>query len=70
MEIGNSLEVVEAVTQEVLINRTFDLDPVSLTRFNKTAIQGIPQMAVDKEAIAYRVSTHNIVIIRCTLPLY
>ena len=29
-----------------------------LTRFNKIAIQGTPQMAVDKEARAYRESTH------------
>ena len=29
-----------------------------LTRFYKIAIQGTPQMAVDKEAIAYRESTH------------
>ena len=29
-----------------------------LTRFNKVAIQGTPQMAVDKEARAYRESAH------------
>ena len=31
-----------------------------LTRFTKIAIQGTPQMAVDKEARAYRESTHTI----------
>ena len=31
---------------------------IDLTGFNKIAIQGTPQMAVDKEAIAYRESTH------------
>ena len=40
-----------------------------LTRFKKIAIEGTPQMAVDKEAIAYQESTH-IVIYKCTLPLY
>ena len=31
---------------------------VGLTIFNKIAIQGTSQMAVDKEARAYRESTH------------
>ena len=30
-------------------------------RFNKIAIQGIPRIAVDKEAGAYRESTHTII---------
>ena len=34
-----------------------------LTRFNKIAIQGTTQMAVDKEARAYRESTHIVIII-------
>ena len=45
-----------------------------LTRFNKIAIQGTPQMAVDKEARAYQKST-NIVSLsvpcpytKCNLP--
>ena len=33
-----------------------------LTIFNKIAIQGTPQMAVDKEARAYRESTHIVII--------
>ena len=33
-----------------------------LTRFNKIAIQGTPQMAVDKEARAYRESTHIVIL--------
>ena len=33
-----------------------------LTRFNKIAIQGTPQMAVDKEARAYRESTHMVIL--------
>ena len=47
-------------------------------RFNKArlikiAIQGTPQMAVDKEARAYRESTHNIITVifpyfMCTPP--
>ena len=36
---------------------------VDLTRFNKIAIQGTPQMAVDKEARAHRESTHIVIII-------
>ena len=33
-----------------------------LTRFNKIAIQGTPRMAVDKEARAYRESTHIVIL--------
>ena len=33
-----------------------------LTRFNKIAIQGTPQMAVDEEARAYRESTHIVIV--------
>ena len=45
-----------------------------LTRFNKIAIQGTPQMAVDKEARAYRESTHIVILTvpcpytKCNLP--
>ena len=39
-----------------------------LTRFNKIAIQGIPQMAVDKEVRAYRESTHTIITV--TFPYF
>ena len=40
---------------------------LDLTRFNKIAIQGAPQMAVDKEAISLsRVySTHTILSVTC-----
>ena len=31
-------------------------------RFNKIAIQGTPRMAVDKEARAYRESTHIVIL--------
>ena len=40
---------------------------VDLTRFNKIAIQGTPHMAVDKEARAYRESTHIVIIGQGTL---
>ena len=40
---------------------------VDLTRFNKIAIQGTPQMAVDKEARAYRESTHIVILGQGTL---
>ena len=45
-----------------------------LTRFNKIAIQGTPQMTVDKEARAYRESTHLVILsvspyTKCNLPL-
>ena len=33
-----------------------------IRRFNKIAIQGTPQMAVDKEARAYRESTHIVIL--------
>ena len=36
-----------------------------ITRFNKIAIQGTHQMAVDKEARAYRESTHTILRVTC-----
>ena len=40
---------------------------IDLTRFNKIAIQGAPQMAVDKEAISLsRVHSHYS---KCNLPL-
>ena len=45
-----------------------------LTRFNKIAIQGTSQMAVDKEARAYRESTHIVILsvpcpyTKCNLP--
>ena len=45
-----------------------------LTRFNKIAIQGTPEMAVDKEARAYRESTHIVILsipclyTKCYLP--
>ena len=41
---------------------------VDLTRFNKIAIQGAPQMAVDKEAISLsRVYSYYS---KCNLPLF
>ena len=33
-----------------------------LTRFNKIAIQGTPQIAVDNEARPYRESTHIVIL--------
>ena len=45
-----------------------------LTRFNQIAIQGTPQLAVGKEARAYRESTHIVILsvpcpyIKCNLP--
>ena len=39
-----------------------DSSLICLTRFNKIAIQGTPQMAVDKEATAYRESTHIVIL--------
>ena len=45
------------------------LSPDDITRFNKIAIQGTPQMAVEKDAIAYRQSTHYSNS-KCTLPLH
>ena len=43
-------------------------DNNNLTRFNKIAIQGAPQMAVDKEAISlYRVYSYYS---KCNLPLF
>ena len=35
---------------------------LDLTRFNKIVIQETPQMAVDKEARAYRESTHIVIL--------
>ena len=35
---------------------------IDLTRFNKIVIQETPQMAVDKEARAYRESTHIVIL--------
>ena len=35
---------------------------VGLTIFNKIAIKGTPQMAVDKDARAYRESTHIVIL--------
>ena len=45
-----------------------------LTRLKKIVIQGTPEMAVDKEARAYRESTHIVIIsvpcpyTKCNLP--
>ena len=45
-----------------------------LTRFNKNAIQGTPQIVVDKEDRAYRESTHVLILsvpcsyTKCNLP--
>ena len=36
-----------------------------VSRFNKIAIQGTPQMAPDKELLAYRESTHTILSVSC-----
>ena len=39
--------------------------------FNKIAIQGTPQMAVDSEAKAYRESTHIVILcVRCPYTKY
>ena len=47
-------------------NQTCQNSYQHLTRFNKIAINGTPQMAVDKEAIiAYRESTHTILSVTC-----
>ena len=41
---------------------------INLTRFNKLAMQGSPQMAVDKEA--YRESTHTIISVTCPYSMW
>ena len=43
---------------------------VDLTRFNKIATQGAPQMAVDKEVTAYRESTLTILSLTCAYSMY
>ena len=50
------------------------LDKHALTRFNKIAFQGTPQMAIDKDARAYRESIHIVILsvscpyTKCNLP--
>ena len=39
-----------------------ETDRHQVTRFNKIAIQGTPQMTVDKEAIGFRESTHIVIL--------
>ena len=53
-------------TLRVLVEYDDDDDGDDLTRFNKIAIQGTPQMAVDKEAIRLsRVYSYDS---KCTCP--
>ena len=47
---------------EIVQNRRFGCYCLDLTRFNKIAIQGTPQMAVDKEARAYQEYTHIVIL--------
>ena len=55
-------------------HRVVWLGLIYLTRFNQISIQGTPQMAVDKEARAYRESTHIVILsvpcpyTKCNLP--
>ena len=50
------------------ISVSYAVDVRCLTRFNKIAIQGAPQMAVDKEAISLsRVYSYYS---KCNLPLF
>ena len=51
-----------------MITNSFILTRIFLTRFNKIAIQGAPQMAVDKEAISLsRVYSYYS---KCNLPFF
>ena len=63
--IGPRTEPWGVVIIENLTNKVCN----SVFYFNKIAIQGTPQMAVDMEAIAYRESTHEYYS-KCNLPLY
>ena len=50
------------------------LDKHALTRFNKIAVQGTPQMAINKDARAYREYIHIVIVsvsypyTKCNLP--
>ena len=51
---------------EIVILSLYIFSSQDLTRFNKIAVHGAPQMAVDQEAIlAYRESTHTILSVTC-----
>ena len=50
------------VSPSQMVSVTIKSKNTGLTRLNKIAIQGTPQMSVDKEARAYRESTHIVIL--------
>ena len=72
MSPGCRTEIIGIICQQQILASALRemLKVRSLTRFNKVAIKGAPQMAVDKEAtvVAYRESTHTILSV--TFPYY